>query len=62
MASFKEIQAQIEQLQQQAAAQRENELTGAIQRIRDLMQEYGITTEPADLIVFVVIFDANDFC
>jgi DNA-binding protein H-NS len=45
MASFKEIQAQIEQLQQQAAAQRENELTGAIQRIRDLMQECGITVD-----------------
>ncbi len=45
MASFKEIQAQIEQLQQQAAAQRENELAGAVQQIRDLMQEYGITVE-----------------
>ena len=45
MASLKEIQAQIEQLQQQAAAQRENELSGAIQQIRDLMQEYGITVD-----------------
>lgn len=45
MASFKEIQAQIEQLQQQAAAQRENELAGAIRQIRDLMQEYGITVD-----------------
>jgi DNA-binding protein H-NS len=45
MASLKEIQAQIEQLQQQAAAQRENELSGAVQQIRDLMQEYGITVD-----------------
>ncbi len=45
MASLKEIQAQIEQLQQQAAAQRENELAGAVRQIRDLMQEYGITVD-----------------
>lgn len=45
MASLKEIQAQIEQLQQQAAAQRESELAGAVQQIRDLMQEYGITVD-----------------
>ncbi len=45
MATLKEIQAQIEQLQQQAAAQRENELSGAVQQIRDLMQEYGITVD-----------------
>lgn len=45
MASLKEIQAQIEQLQQQAAAQREQELSGAIQQIRDLMQEYGLTVD-----------------
>jgi DNA-binding protein H-NS len=45
MASLKEIEAQIEQLQQQAAAQRENELSGAVQQIRDLMQEYGITVD-----------------
>jgi len=45
MASFKEIQAQIEQLQQQAAAQRDQELAGAIQQIRGLMQEFGITVD-----------------
>lgn len=45
MASFKEIQAQIEQLQRQAADQRESELAGAVQKIRDLMQEYGITAQ-----------------
>jgi len=45
MASFKEIQAQIEQLQRQAADQRESELAGAVRKIRDLMQEYGITAQ-----------------
>jgi DNA-binding protein H-NS len=45
MASFKEIQAQIEKLQRQAAEQRENELAGAVEEIRKLMQEYGITIE-----------------
>jgi DNA-binding protein H-NS len=45
MATYREMQAQIEQLQRQAAAQRENELFGAIQQIRDLMQEYGITVD-----------------
>lgn len=43
MASLKEIQVQIEQLQQQAAEQRDRELADAVQKIRDLMQEYGIT-------------------
>jgi DNA-binding protein H-NS len=45
MASLKEIQAQIEQLQKQAAAQREQDLAGAFQQIRDLMQEFGITVD-----------------
>jgi DNA-binding protein H-NS len=45
MASFKEIQAQIDQLQRQAAEQRDHELAGAMQQIRNLMQEYGITTD-----------------
>jgi DNA-binding protein H-NS len=43
MATYKEIQAKIEDLQRQAAAQRENELGAAIQRIREMMAEYGIT-------------------
>lgn len=43
MATYREIQAQIEQLQKQAAAQRENELSEAIQQVRNLMHEYGIT-------------------
>lgn len=45
MASLKEIQVQIEQLQQQAAEQRDRELADAVQKIRDLMQEYGITVD-----------------
>lgn len=45
MASYKDIQAQIAELQQQAVAQRESELSGAIQQIRALMQEYGITVD-----------------
>ena len=43
MATYKEIQAKIEDLQKQAAAQRENELGAAIQRIKEMMSEYGIT-------------------
>ena len=45
MASYKDIQAQIAELQQQAVAQRESELSGAIQQIRALMQEYEITVD-----------------
>ena len=47
MATYKEIQAKIEDLQKQAAAQRESELGAAIQRIKEMMSEYGITV--ADL-------------
>lgn len=45
MTSFKEIQAQIAQLQRQAAEQRDQELTEAMQKIHDLMQEYSITID-----------------
>lgn len=45
MASLKEIQAQIADLQRQAEQQRSNELSGAIQEIKDLMAEYGITAD-----------------
>jgi DNA-binding protein H-NS len=45
MARLKEIQAQIEQLQREAAEQRDRELVEAVQKIRDLMQEYGITVD-----------------
>lgn len=44
MASLKEIQLQIEQLQQQAGEQRNREMTDVVQKIRDLMQEYSITS------------------
>jgi len=47
MATYKEIQAKIEDLQKQAAAQRESELGAAITRIKEMMSEYGITV--ADL-------------
>ena len=45
MASFKEIQAQIEQLQRQAAEEHKTELVTAIRQIRKLMDEYGITVD-----------------
>jgi DNA-binding protein H-NS len=45
MASFKEIQDQITQLQREAAEQRDREFTEAVQTIRDLMQEYDLTVE-----------------
>lgn len=47
MATYKEIQAKIRELQKQADAQRESELSDAVRRIKDMMQEYGITV--ADL-------------
>jgi DNA-binding protein H-NS len=43
MATYKEIQAKIEDLQRQAAAQRQSEMSAAIQRIKEMMQEYGIS-------------------
>jgi len=43
MATYKEIQAKIEDLQRQAAEQRQNEMSSALQRIREMMQEYGIS-------------------
>jgi DNA-binding protein H-NS len=43
MATYKEIQAKIEDLQRQAAAQRQSEMSAAVQRIREMMQEYGIS-------------------
>ncbi|MET0964090.1 MAG: H-NS histone family protein [Noviherbaspirillum sp.] len=45
MASFKEIQAQIEQLQRQAAEERKNELDNAMRQIRQLMDEYNISVD-----------------
>jgi DNA-binding protein H-NS len=45
MASFKEIQAQIEVLQFQASEQRSKELSGAIHEIKELMKDFGITVD-----------------
>jgi DNA-binding protein H-NS len=45
MASFKEIQAQIAQLEQQAAEQHDREFAGAVEEIRTLMQVHGITVD-----------------
>lgn len=45
MASYKEIQSQIEALQQQAQEARETELSEVIEQIKQLMQDYGITVE-----------------
>jgi DNA-binding protein H-NS len=45
MASFKEIQDQITQLQRQAAEQRDREFAEAVQTIRHLMQEYDLAVE-----------------
>jgi len=43
MATYKEIQAKIEDLQRQAAAQRQSEMSTALERIREMMREYGIS-------------------
>lgn len=43
MPTYKELQAQIEALKQQAEAQRKVEIAGVIADIRAKMQEFGIT-------------------
>ena len=43
MSSYKELQAQIAALQQQADAQRKAEVAAAVAEIRAKMDEYGIT-------------------
>lgn len=43
MATYKELQAQIEALKQQAEAQRKAEMAAVIADIRAKMEEYGIT-------------------
>lgn len=47
MASYLELQAQIQELQKQAAEQRKHELANAVGNIKSIMAEYGIT--PDDL-------------
>lgn len=45
MTSYAEYVEQIAKLQSLAEAARKDELSGAIQKIKDLMQQYGITVE-----------------
>jgi DNA-binding protein H-NS len=45
MATFKEIQSQIEALQKQAEEARLNEISQAVAQIRQLMEDYGITID-----------------
>jgi DNA-binding protein H-NS len=45
MKSYKELQAEIQQLQAQAEKQRVSEIQGAIQEIRQKMAEYGISMQ-----------------
>lgn len=49
MTSYKQLQAQIEQLQQQAEEARKNELSSAISQIKALMAEYGISASDLGL-------------
>lgn len=43
MTTYAEYVEQISKLQVLAEAARENEINGAIQKIKDLMQQYGVT-------------------
>lgn len=43
MASYKELQAQIAELQAKAEQTRIQEIDGAVTQIKELMQQYGIT-------------------
>jgi DNA-binding protein H-NS len=45
MASYKELQEQITELQKQAEQARLQEIDGAVKQIRALMQQYGITSD-----------------
>ena len=47
MASFKDLQSQIEKLTKQAEQAREKEVSAVVNQIRSLMAEYGI--QPSDL-------------
>jgi DNA-binding protein H-NS len=50
MSTFKEIEAQIAQLQRQAAEQRDREIADALKTIHDLMQEYSISIGDLQLV------------
>lgn len=43
MSSYKELQAQIAELQKKAEEARAGEINGALSQIKELMQQYGIT-------------------
>lgn len=45
MTSYAEYVEQISKLQSLAEAARKDELSGAMQKIKDLMQQYGITVD-----------------
>jgi DNA-binding protein H-NS len=45
MATYKELQDQIAELERKAQETRANELEQAVQQIKTLMQEYGITLD-----------------
>ena len=47
MASYKDLQSQIEKLQKQADQARDKEIASVVAQIRGLMAEYGI--QPSDL-------------
>lgn len=47
MASYKDLQSQIEKLQKQAEQARDKEISAVVGQIRGLMTEYGI--QPSDL-------------
>lgn len=50
MSTYKQIQAQIEQLQLQAEEARRNELASAINQIKSLMAEHGISVADLGLV------------
>ena len=47
MASYKDLQSQIEKLTKQAEQAREKEISAVVAQIRNMMNEYGIS--PSDL-------------
>lgn len=45
MASYKELLAQREQLEQQIAAARQTEITAAVARVRELVEQFQLTAD-----------------
>jgi DNA-binding protein H-NS len=48
MATYKQLKDQIEELQRQAEEARAQEVNGAVNQIKTLMQDYGITISDLD--------------